>query len=177
MRTTQGDEMRLLVTMCWIIACSTARAGEIRDLYEASGSSPKDVQRVDLLRHTDHGITEIGIERTGCMGWCPVYVLIVKRDGTFRYIGDAEVARLGTHTGKIADGEFNRLAEFIRDSGYMNLKDGYVENVTDISTTYTTVVMNGQRKVVMHYGDDDGPSSLWVTEVLIDRLLEGATWN
>jgi hypothetical protein len=38
------------------------------------------------------------------------------------------------------------------------------------------VVMKEQRKVIKDqlYA---GPSSLWATEVLIDRLLEGATWN
>jgi hypothetical protein len=85
----QGGEMRLLIMTSLIIACSTAHAGEISDLYDGSGSYPKDVQKVDLLplTHTDHGITEIGIERTPCLGTCPIYTLVVKNDGTFRYTG------------------------------------------------------------------------------------------
>jgi len=170
--------MRLLATIALITACSTARAGEISDLYEASGNNSKDVQIVEfrLGRNADHGITEMGIERTACFGQCPIYTLVVKSDGTFRYIGEANVTHLGTHTGKISDSEFDWLAEFIKDSGYMDLKDGYVMQVTDLPTIYTMVVMNGQKKVIKHYGFD-GPSSLSVTEVLIDRLLEGATWN
>ncbi len=170
--------MRLLVTTYLIIACSTAQAGEIRDLYEASGSSPKDVQKVDALplSHTDHGITEIGIERTPCLGQCAIYTLVVKNDGTFRYTGGVNVEHMGAHTGKIRDGAFDRVAQFIRDSGYMQLKDGYDRQMTDFPTTYTMVVMKGQRKVIKDQGYA-GPSLLWATEVLIDRLLEGATWN
>jgi hypothetical protein len=118
--------MKLLVTACLIIGCSTARAGEIRDLYGASGGSQKDVQKVDSLPfvHTDHGITEIGIERTQCFGTCPIYAFVVKNDGTFRYTGEANVEHKGAHTGKIRNGAFDLLAQFIKDSGYMQLKDG-----------------------------------------------------
>ena len=172
------SEMRLLATVGLIAACSTAQAGEISDLYKASGGSSKDVQYVDLLpmTHTDHGITEIGIEHTPCLGTCPIYTLVVKSDGTFRYDGGHNVEHKGARTGKIQNGAFDLVAQFIKHSGYMQLKDGYDRQAFDIPTTYTMVVMNGQRKVVMDqmYA---GPSSLWATEVLISHLLDGATWD
>ena len=170
--------MRLLLAIGLIAACSTAQAGEIEDLYLAPGGPAKDVQQIDSLPflHTDHGITEIGIERTGCFGTCPIYTLVVKNDGSFRYVGKANVEHMGAHTGRIRDGAFDWLAQFIKDSRYMGLKDGYVRQVTDLATTYTMVTMKGQSKIVRDYGAA-GPSSLLVTEVLIDRLLEGATWD
>jgi hypothetical protein len=58
----------------------------------------------------------------------------------------------------------------------MQLKDGYDRQAVDIPTTYTMVVMKEKRKVIKDQSYA-GPASLWATEVLIDRLLEGATWN
>ena len=169
--------MKLLIAACLTVACSGAQAGEIRDFYEASGS-PKDIATVDFMPAppADHGITEIGIERTICFGKCPIYTFIMKSDGTFRYAGEANVERKGTFTGTVPVEAFNWLAQFIKDSGYMQFKDGYTMQVTDLPSTYTMVVMNGQKKVVEDYGNA-GPSSLLATEILIDFLLEHANWN
>jgi hypothetical protein len=169
--------MKLLIAACLTVACSAAQAGEIRDFYEASGS-PKDIATVDFVPAAppDHGITEIGIERTACFGRCPTYTFIVKDDGTFRYTGEANVDRKGAFTGSVPVGVFNWLAQFIRDSGYMQLKDGYTMQVTDLPSTYTMVVMNGQKKVVEDYGHA-GPPPLVAAEILIDFLIEHADWN
>ena len=126
---------------------------------------------------TNHGIAEIGIERGWCYGTCPIYTLILKSDGTFRYKGEKFVEKVGVFTGTIPVYRFNQLAQFIRDSGFADLQDGYGEIGDDRETVYTTVVMNGKRKVVMNQGSA-GPSKLWAVEQLTDlALAHEATWK
>jgi hypothetical protein len=101
---------------------------------------------------------------------------VVKSDGSFRYSGGKYAERLGEFTGTIREWEFNNLAHFIRDSDYMNLETDYRAGITDSSTTYTTVVMNGKKKVISNYAGA-GPTKLWAIEHLIDDLMEKAEWK
>ena len=130
----------------------------------------------DEVTSTNHGITEIGIERTACFGFCPAYTFIAKSDGSFRYKGDKFVERTGEFTGTISVGQFHRLAQFIRDSGHSELEDAYDRSVTDNPTVCTSVVMHGKRKVVSNYANA-GPTKLWAIEQLIDDLMRKAQWS
>lgn len=159
-----------------------AFGGEIYDLHELSGDrKSQNVGEVEprilgIPESAKHGITEIGIERTGCFGTCPIYTFIVKSDGTFRYKGFMYVEREGEFTGTIHVGYFHQLARFVKESGYMELKDRYARPVTDNATIYTMVVMNGQRKTVGNYASG-GPAKLWAIEQLIDSLMSKAKWD
>ena len=115
-------------------------------------------------------ITEIGIERTSCFGKCPDYIFIVKSDGKFRYKGGSYVERQGEYSGTIYPQCFNQLAEFIKESGFMELDDDYSKPITDNPTTYTMVVMDKKRKTVRNYAGA-GPAKLWAIERLIDDLM------
>ena len=42
--------------------------------------------------------------------------------------------------------------------------------------TYTTVVMNGKRKVIRNYANA-GPTTLWAIEQLIDSLMTKVKWG
>jgi hypothetical protein len=152
----------------------------LADLYREL----RDDKRVDdrksrsneEVASTNHGISEIGIERSPCFGTCPVYTLIVKSDGSFRYKGLHFVDRIGEFTGKVDAWQYKNLAQFIKDAGYMELQDAYDRTVTDFETVYTTVVMDGKRKVVSNYASA-GPIKLWAIERLIDGLLAEAEWD
>jgi hypothetical protein len=171
-------------------------AGEIQDLYY---QQPHTKLPTDLWHHETtttngasrqffsstianppsfktHGISEIGIERTPCYGKCPTYTLIVKSDGTLRYKGVANVERLGEYTGKIDQFRFEQLAQFIKDSDYMELDDAYTHMITDNPSVYTTVLMSGKRKTIRNYANS-GPTKLWAIEQLIDELMVKAQWS
>ena len=167
--------LRILAAACLLLSSSAAYGGEIRDLYGEPGSAAAG-QGDPQFDAAANPVTEIGIERTACYGWCPIYTLIVKSDGTFRYVGEEFVERKGRFTGTVPIYDFNLLALYISSSGYMELADAYMRPVTDNPTVYTTVVMNGQRKIVRNYANG-GPRKLWAIEELIDHLLDKATWN
>ena len=172
--------MKTFIIAVLLASSFLALAGEISEYHlknarEKSGDHRKS-RSYDEIASTNHGITEIGIERTGCYGICPSYTFIVKSDGTFRYKGFDHVERKGEFSGTISAGYFHQLAQFIRDSSYLQLEDGYTGVETDHPTTYTMVVMNGKRKTVSNYATA-GPTKLWAIEQLIDDLMAKAKWD
>lgn len=157
-----------------------AFGGEISDWhFKHAGTKFGDPQKSrtnNEVGSTNHGISEIGIERTRCYGACPAYTFIVKSDGTFRYKGIEYVERKGEFIGTVPVGDFHALANFIKDSGYMELEEAYTRGVTDNPTTFTMVVMNGKRKTIRNYANA-GPTKLWAIEQLIDKLMNKAKWS
>lgn len=156
-------------------------AGEIEDLYKKwvrpkNEDTSAQQARFDRLQAPTHGVTEIGLERTACHGECPVYSVVLKADGTVRYVGTEHVGRVGTHTGEISSEDFHQLAEYLVESGYASLETEYPLSVTDLPSAYTTAVINGKRKVIHHYGGY-GPVKLWVLEQAIDAVVARADWK
>jgi len=173
--TTKTLTAAIIFTSAFVAFC-----GELADYhFEHATNKLGDVKMSrshDAVASTNHGITEIGIERTVCFGPCPAYTFIAKSDGSLRYKGDKFVERTGESTGTMSVGQYNRLAQFIRDSGYSELEDAYSRGITDQSTVYTSVVMHGKRKVVRNYANA-GPTKLWAIEQLIDDLMREAKWS
>jgi hypothetical protein len=154
--------------------------GEISNIHRNQGGDNAGDFRKSRshaeVESTNHGITEIGIERSGCYGTCPIYTFIVKSNGAFRYNGIKYVQREGDFTGTIPVWHFHQLAQYIKDSGFVELEDAYTRGITDNPTTYTTVMMNGKRKTVKNYANA-GPTRLWAIEQLIDDLMNKARWD
>ena len=171
----------MVVLLLAVVGGSFLSAGEIEQLYRKwvrprQTDTTAQQQRFERLDKPTHGVTEIGLERTPCYGECPVYSVILKSDGTVKYVGTEHVARKGTHTGEISIWDFNQLAEFAVESGYMKFESTYDAPITDLPAAYTTVVMNGKRKLVRNHGGL-GPVRLWVFEQAIDATLQQAHWD
>lgn len=125
---------------------------------------------------SEHGIDEIGLERTRCLTSCPAYTVIINADGTFRYTGEYGVERMGEHTGTVEVGQLNQVMSFINESLFSGFEDTYSANFLDAPTTYVMVKTGSETKVIQNYGNS-GPATLWAIEQLIDNLLETAEWN
>lgn len=119
-------------------------------------------------------ITEISVEHTPCFGPCPVYKVILRRDGTATWIGQKNTDKIGTYTADIYG--FDRLARAVQSRGFFRLRSHYDANFTDAASVITTVVQNGRRKDVSNYGGA-GPQELWEIETLVDGMLDGAQWH
>src|ERR1051326_6289622 len=136
--------MKLLTAALLLAAGYTGFAGEISDYHR--GKTPNNAPGSGTATSTNRGITEIGIEQTPCYGRCPIFTFIAKSDGTFRYEGERYVDRVGDFTGTVSKSDFEQLAQFIKNSGFMQLEKNYSIAITDSSTTFTMVVMDGKRK-------------------------------
>jgi hypothetical protein len=173
--------MKTIALLTLLAVLPSARAGEIETHYwelqktNLAGVSPALVSP-PRTPPTNHGITEIGIERTPCFGSCRVYTCVVSNDGTLRYQGKAHVEKLGTWDGKVDPDEFHALANFIARSNYINIAETFTSGRYDSESVYTTFVMWGRRKVIRDYGGS-GPPELWALENLIDGVIAGAVWR
>ncbi len=121
-------------------------------------------------------ITEITLERTPCFGTCPVYKVMLRRDGTACYEGVAYVAREGRYRGTIEAPLFDRLARMTVEKGYFDLRPRYAVPVTDHPSVITSVLRAGTRKTVDHYANA-GPAALKAIERAIDAATRQIRWE
>jgi hypothetical protein len=149
------------------------QAGDLQTLYRKVPATT----RPGTTRPADEkpDVSEVGIERTPCYGTCPVYTLIIRSDGTFRYDGEKYVQRLGHHTGRIDRKEFDRLARFAIEIGFTQFTS-YSRLVTDNPTVYTMIAVDGRLKIVMDYARA-GPAKLLEFEAMIDKAIQDALWD
>jgi len=171
--------MKSIVTICLFVSTNIL-AGEISDRYESSVTNryrEVDASRsYEEIEANDHGISEIGIERTRCYGTCPAYSVIINQDGTFKYTGYFHVDRMGIFSGTVSKWELRNLFSFIKDVDIESMQDRYFIPVTDSPTTYTLVTINGRTKIISNYANS-GPTTLWAIEELIDKLILKANWD
>ncbi len=179
LQESNGRWVSLIIVAC--ICAQLAGAGDIREMYEREhgvevqdGPPPPGFK---IVVPPPHGITEIGIERTGCFGRCPTYwAKIDVAAGSVLYVGQANTKRLGEHRGTVDQQKLERLCYLVNEIGYMNMSHRFWSPATDLQTVYTTVVKDGERKLIYHYGDT-GPASLWAVEQVLDDLIRTATWS
>ena len=121
-----------------------------------------------------NAITEISVEHTPCFGPCPIYRVILRRDGTATWIGVKNTDKIGTYNADVYG--FDRLARAVQSRGFFRMRSHYDADFTDAASVITTVIQDGRRKEVNDYGGA-GPQELWEVETLVDGLLVGAQWH
>jgi hypothetical protein len=127
------------------------------------------------------GISEITLERERCYGGCPVYKVILRRDGSATYIGKENVPRIGEYKSQVfpyqpLGAEFIQLAKLIASQGFLKMNDRYTVLVTDADTVITSVVLNGKRKTIVNYGNE-APIELYGIERAIDGVAAQIKWE
>lgn len=182
--------MRHLVLLGLLACLPLALAGELQQLHArlTPAAEPEPAPQESPIPGAallpgaapapapDHGITEIGLERTRCLAGCPAYTLIVRADGSFRYQGEYGVERLGEHSGAVSLGRLKRLLAFIAETPFESYEASYRSPYLDGPTAYVMVRRGEAVKVVEDYAGS-APATLWAVEELIDDLLETATWD
>jgi hypothetical protein len=68
---------------------------------------------------------EIALERTGCLGTCPVYKLTIKSDGSVLYEGDSYVRAKDARKRKIPASAVEQLARHLAKEGFFDLRESY----------------------------------------------------
>ncbi len=141
-----------------------------------AGSPPPS--RVFCETPPPSAITEIALERTGCFGFCPMYTVYLRADGTAEYRGYGNVLLIGTHVGRLSPESFQVLAHLADDLGIFDLESDYSCLVTDNPTVYVALTKDATRKTIRHYApDDSGPPRLWWFEQCLDRIVDGIRWQ
>lgn len=185
--------MKTIAIFILLLLSGSSLAGEIQDLY-ASLVKPPPAQAPQITTinnsysgisqlplnnfspQIEHGIEEIGLERSRCYAGCPAYTFIIYSDGSFKYLGEYGVENIGEYTGNISLGQLNQVLNFINETDLFSFKDSYTSPYLDSATTYILLKQNGNLKIIENYANS-GPATLWAIEQLIDSLLETSLWD
>lgn len=125
----------------------------------------------------------IKLERTSCLGSCPVYTVEIFEDGTVIYTGKDFVTTRGRRISEIPAWEVGRLVNAFHAINYFSLNDEYVERqnpdgtvtvISDLPSTITTLTINGKSKTVLDYAF--APEELVELEREIDRAVNTHRW-
>jgi hypothetical protein len=127
----------------------------------------------------------ITLERTACLGGCPIYRVAVSPTGLVSYEGKAHVRRMGAAIDQIPAERVDALLSELEHAGYFSLADRYTAGepacgryATDSPSAITTVRLGGGLKRVEHdYGCGAAPGSLVVLQRRIDEVLNSAQWT
>lgn len=122
-------------------------------------------------------IERVGYEAQRCRGFCEAFTVIFSADGSFEYVGEANVERLGEHSGTVDRYALEQLLRFVDAIDYAALRDTYASSYADVQTSYTMVDYgDGELKVVQNQGGE-APVTVWAMGRLIRDLLEDAVWD
>jgi len=155
-------------------------------LLLVAASSSESVQTKDLTALSDSDLHEVTImmERQGCYGNCPSYLLTIKGDGTVEYVGKENVNVKGTRQGTIKLETLKKLMSDFASAGFLSISTDYSEYhckcgyCTDMPTAITTLKIKGTNHSVTHYyGCRCAPRSLFDLETAIDKSANVEQWT
>lgn len=126
----------------------------------------------------------ITLERTACMGRCPVYTLAIERTGAVRFDGKQFVQHAGPHNANIPPTAVDSLVAELTAGGFFDFADRYSYGApacgryaTDLPSAIVSVTDSSRTKRVEHdYGCTDAPPALGQLEKRIDEVAGAATW-
>lgn len=192
-----------LLLSAWLsLGMTVASAGELAELHrqlvggataseataepparpeEPSGGGAEGVPGVRPLmplppREPPPDIERIGYEAVRCRGFCEAFTVIFAADGTFSYVGEAYVDRLGEHTGTVDRSALGNVMRFVAEIDYRDLENTYQSQFADVQTTYTMVDYGEDVKVIQDQGGS-APATVWALGRLLRDLLEDASWD
>lgn len=125
-----------------------------------------------LLEHKSLLFT---LERTPCLGTCPVYKLEVYTDGYVKYNGRNYVDLIGVYTGTLKPEQFEKVVQLFNDTDFYSLKDQYVDLRLDIPATIIEYYSEkGYKKVE---ASNEIPRKFRILTSELELVIEGIDWS
>ena len=124
----------------------------------------------------------IQMERQGCFGACPAYLLNIEANGTVTYEGIMYVRVEGIRRAWLNSSKMQELISAIESARFFEMEDRYYVGMTDLPSITLTITLDGRSKSVWHYGlicmDELGyaPMELCDLENLIDEITSSSQW-
>lgn len=131
--------------------------------------------------------SSISIERSGCYGTCPAYVMTVDAEGSYVWEGRRYVKRLGVQRGRFDPKVFVRALKALQGVQYMKFRDSYVsreldgckEEWTDNPSVSIRIETTAGSKTIRHYlgcRGFPGETELLKVEDQLDEIFGTQTW-
>jgi hypothetical protein len=120
----------------------------------------------------------IRLERTACLGTCPVYVVELLGSGAATFSGEAYVDVEGKHRFEVAPESVAQLLEKAKAADFWSLRERYAGGITDFPSTIVSIEAGGVSRTVSDYvGTADGmPQAMVELERAIDDVARSSQW-
>jgi hypothetical protein len=116
------------------------------------------------------------MSKSMCYGHCPVYEISIYQDGTCKYLGKANVEKIGNYKRKLSKEETDGLIHAFEENKFMEMKDEYTAHVSDLPTTRISFSRGGKiKKITDLIG---APKELKVLEKMLENIaFEDMGWE
>jgi len=110
------------------------------------------------------------LETGGCRGYCPMYKLTFRKDGTLQYLGIRHVEKVGVETVRLTTEEFAQLLKEVRKVDLWQYPTEIPSTVVD-APVHTFTVFDGEK---MHSvkGTAGIPKPILALETLLQDITE-----
>lgn len=134
---------------------------------------------------SEPSVRYVSLQRTACLGDCPVYDVTIRSDGTVWYVGIESVGQSGERQSQISTQNFARVVselkaiDFFRFESRRKGRRGCLHYKTDFpSITIRAVTAKADKSVYLYTGCSDTKSSLALMKLaeLIDEVANTPKW-
>ncbi|MBC6606169.1 hypothetical protein H8B13_04995 [Hymenobacter sp. BT188] len=115
------------------------------------------------------------LERTACMGPCPVDEITVYTDGRMEYKGGENAPRQGAYVGRLTAAERKQLIAKFDAANFFAFQGSYTSTKLDYPTKYLTYWKAGKSKRIRDY--DGAPAALKALEAELIKLIKADRWQ
>ncbi len=116
----------------------------------------------------------LSLQRTPCLGRCPVYTVELFADGRLRFLGSANVSARGEHEAQLTPEHVQRVVTLVEASRFATWKGPY--DARDVTDMPGAVLTFRGRRIVHYHGDNSAPADLTTLETDLDEMLGTAQW-
>ena len=120
------------------------------------------------------------LKRTGCMGWCAIYTVVVYQDGTVSWDGKGYVKTLGPATATLSMEQLAVLRQAFDDADFFGRSRDYAcTEWTDMPSAYLSFNDGAREKTIDHYlgcESTRGVKELAKLENQFDEIVGTAKW-
>lgn len=157
-------------------ATDTANRPLVRPAKPDTGRTRPVVQRGDSIL--------IELERTACLGSCPVYSVALRGDGSVQYQGKNFVKQTGTARATVPTAVVRGIVDAADAANFFGLPARYAHGeptcplyTTDSPRTFISITAGGRTKRIEHdYGCENSPKALVALAARIDSVAGTARW-
>ena len=114
-------------------------------------SNITNIATQDTIKHMEEITVFATISKSPCYGTCPVYNMTIFSDGSITLEGIRFIDKIGTFYGKITEEQLAEFEKVANEINYFDLKDEYDSPVTDLPSTTTSIIVNGEKKKVSSF--------------------------
>lgn len=116
--------------------------------------------------------SEIFLEQSGSFGVPSGFKILLRKDGTASYSGDAAAKRKGNYHGQINKQQFDSLVELLKEKDFLSFEEKYDSRMKDAPTFTIRVVYSTGTKTVV----DDGGKQLSKIAQDIGKVADQINW-